>query len=88
MSEGRSIVTRLKEHVLEQMREEPKCAFDGAGLGNIEIETMCDLALGLDSQDHYLTYSLLHSLIKDGVVEQIRWPESQRHPKYRLRTAR
>jgi hypothetical protein len=85
MSGGKTIIQVLKNHVADTMRQEPTCAPGARGLGNIELEALCNLELNLDSQDHYLTYSLLHALVKDGIVEQVRWPDDARHPKYRLR---
>lgn len=81
---GSEVVTLLKEHVLAAMRSEPQCAAGSRGLGNIEIEEIAGLALRLPSQDHYLTYSILHALIKDGQIEQVRHPTEPRRPKYRL----
>lgn len=71
--------------MLEQMRTESACSPDSPGLGNVEIEELCDLALHLDAQDHYLTYSLLCSLVKDSLIERIVWRQSPRRPKYRFR---
>jgi hypothetical protein len=85
MATGKAILETLKKHVIDQMRAEPSCGPASRGLGNVEIEQLCDLALELESQDHYLTYSLLQSLVKDDVVEQVRWPDAPRRPKYRLR---
>lgn len=85
MSEGKSIIEQLKQHVVLRMKSEAACAPDARGLGNNEIESLCDLALNLDSQDHYLTYSILHALIKDDVVERVTWPTALNRPKYRLR---
>lgn len=84
-SEGKRLIALLKQHILEQMRSEPTCGPDAAGLGNVEVEELCGLSLYLDSQDHYLTYSLLCSLIKDDAVERVVLPKSPRRPKYRLR---
>jgi hypothetical protein len=86
MSKGPALIMQLKEYILEKMRAEPMCAESARGLGNNDLEDLCDLELHLDSQDHYLTYSLLASLVKDGIVEQVRWPETPRRPKYRLKT--
>jgi hypothetical protein len=85
MSKGEELVAHLKRHILTQMRSEPDCQPDATGLGNVEIEELCGLALHLDSQDHYLTYSLLCSLIKDGAIERVTPLTSPRRPKYRLR---
>jgi hypothetical protein len=84
-SQGHALIEALKTYVLGKMREEPECAAWANGLGNTDIEAMCDLALNLDSQDHYLSYSILQCLVRDGSVEQIRWPSSPRRPKYGLR---
>ncbi len=84
VSDGARLVALLKRHVLNQMRSDPACHPGGVGLGNIDIEEVCGLALHLKSQDHYLTYSLLCSLINDGFVERVEWPERPRRPKYRL----
>jgi hypothetical protein len=84
MSEGLDMIAALKGHVLSCMRGDNDCQPEARGLGNIEIEHLCDLALALESQDHYLTYSVLHALIADGLVEKVRWPDAPRNPKYRL----
>ena len=84
MATGKALIRALKDHILNVMRAESECAPGGPGLGNVELEKLGDLELHLDAQDHYLTYSLLHSL-KDGVVEQVRRPDKPRSPKYRLR---
>jgi hypothetical protein len=85
MAEGSALIAELKRHVLEKMAPEPDCRPTATGLGNVEIEELCGFALHLDSQDHYLTYSILCSLIKDGYVERVRLAKSPRRPKYRLR---
>jgi hypothetical protein len=87
MSDGRRLISQLKDHVIACMRADPECATGATGLGNTDIEALCDLELHLDSQDHYLTYSILQSLVVDGRIEQIRWPTSPTRPKYRLRDA-
>lgn len=86
MSQGSEIINMLKQLVLSKMRSNPSCEPESAGLGNVEIEQVCELELHLQSQDHYLCYSILHSLIADGLVEKRRWPSSPRRPKYRLTT--
>lgn len=85
MSTGPELIEILKQHVIDTMLRTADCAKGAPGLGNIEIEELSGLALRLESQDHYLTYSLLQALIKDGRVEQIRHPNAPRRPKYRLR---
>ena len=84
MQDGKALIKAIEGHILERMRQEPECRPSARGLGGIELEKLCDLELHLDVQDHWLTYSLLHSLIQDGRVEQVRWPEHPRRPKYRL----
>ena len=71
--------------MLDRMRREPECATGSRGLGNVELERLCDLELHLDAQDHYVSYSLLHSLMQDGLVEKVQWPDQPRRPKFRLR---
>lgn len=83
-SGGPALLSALKRHVIETMLNEPACAPSATGLSNVEIEELSGLALSLDSQDHFLTYSILHSLMKEGAVEQVRYPASPRRPKYRL----
>jgi hypothetical protein len=84
MSRGVQLIRDLKAHVTTCMLAEPLCQPGENGLGNNEIEAMCDLKLELPSQDHYLTYSILQALILDGVVQRVRHPESPKRPKYRL----
>lgn len=84
MQDGKALIKGLKNHVLEKMRDEPECRSNARGLGNTELEKICDLELHLDAHDHWLMYSLLHSLIQDGRVEQVRWPEHRSRSKYRL----
>ena len=84
MTRGSEIINGLKDLVLAEMRSHPSCEPESAGLGNVDIEKICGLELDLQSQDHYLCYSILHSLIADGLVEMKRWPSSPRRPKYRL----
>ncbi len=81
---GSALIERLKTHVIDSMKPNEECSPTGRGLGNIDIETVAGLALNLDAQDHYLTYSILHALIRDGRVEQMRWPVAPKRPKYRL----
>lgn len=80
MSEGRALITHLKQHILSRLSAEADCQPDAVGLGNVEVERLCELELHLDSQDHYLTYSLLCSLIKDGLVERIKWAKQPEAP--------
>ena len=87
MSRGSELLAQLKDHVVEQMRREPACAPEATGLGNNQLEELCELGLHLDAQDHYLMYSILHALVKEGRVEQVRWPNAPTRPKYRLRQA-
>lgn len=85
MTSGQQLINDLKRHVADCMRQEPLCEAGGKGLGNKDIEELCGLELRLPSQDHYLTYSVLHALIADGIVEQVRLKESPTRPKYRLK---
>jgi len=85
MSLGKALVDQLQQHVLDVMRGTPACALGEHGLGNNELEELCGLSLHLESQDHYLTYSILQSLVAAGKIEQIRWPQAPTRPKYRLR---
>lgn len=85
MSEGKRLVASLKRYIVEQMTSEPACGAAAPGLGSNEIEELCDLALNLDSQDHYLTRSLLRSLVKDSIIERVVWLNKPKRPKYRLR---
>jgi hypothetical protein len=85
MAGGKALVESLKKYIVGRMNNEPECAPGAPGLGNAELEQICELELHLDAQDHYLMYSLLHSLIRDGRVEKVQWPNQPRRPKYRLR---
>jgi len=85
MSKGVDLITQLKQHVLDEMRGEPSCAPGAGGLGNVQIEELCDLALPIDDHKQFLTHSLLRMLVSDGVVEKIIWPGCSSRPKYRLR---
>lgn len=87
MSVGSQLIEVLKQHVLATMRLVADCQPGGEGRGNVEIEQLCDLALYLPSQDHYVTYSLLCALIQEGVVERIDDPATPRRPRYRLTDA-
>jgi hypothetical protein len=57
MATGKALIRALKDHILNVMRAESECAPRGPGLGNVELEKLCDLELHLDAQDHYLMYS-------------------------------
>jgi hypothetical protein len=83
MTKGSDLVAQIKQHVVDNMRAEAACVPGRESPTNVEIEELCDLALHLRSQDSYLTYSPLHSLINDGVVEKVVLP--RKRPKYRLR---
>ena len=78
---GKYLIQQLQDHILKVMRSQPDCSASGIGLRNSELEYLCDLALHLEKQDSYLTYSILMSLIKDGRVEKI---GEYRKPRYRL----
>lgn len=78
---GKYLISRLQEHLLDVMLAQPDCAKSGPGLRNSELEFLSDLALNLEKQDCYLTYSILMSLVKDGRVEKI---GEFRKPRYRL----
>lgn len=78
---GKYLIQQLQDHVLKVMRAQPDCSVSGIGLRNSDLEYLCDLALHLENQDSYLTYSILMSLIKDGRVEKI---GEYRKPRYRL----
>ena len=83
MSRGKQLIAEMKQHIIDQMRAESLCAPGAIGLGNFEIEALCDLALHLESHDQHFTHSLLRALIKNGIVER-HCPASSRRPKYRL----
>ena len=84
MNDGQRLIVELKHHTVELMSADPACRPEATGLGNVEIERPCGLALHLVSQDHYLTYSLLCSLLKDGIIERVVTAKSPRRPKYGL----
>lgn len=81
MYEGRTLIAQLKAHVISVMKGLDDCSPDGVGGRNVDIERAAELALDLDVQDHYLTWSILHALESDGVVEVLRTPQRR----YRLR---
>jgi hypothetical protein len=81
VSVGKGLILLLRAHVLEIMSRQRDCAPDGLGLRNSEIEALCDLALNLDKQDSYLTYSVLMSLVRDGHVLKV---GEYRKPRYLL----
>jgi hypothetical protein len=78
MSTGKAIIEQLKQLIVDQMQHEPACAPTGKGLGNNELEELCDLALHLDSQDHYLTYSILQAFPPDQNIDFARRPLTDR----------
>jgi len=69
---GEEVIQNLQDLVLEAMRSSPECAPGGPGLGNVEIEERCGLALSLSKQDHYITYSILQVLVRKDLVEIVR----------------
>jgi len=81
---GKALIEDLKHHVLETMRAEANCAPLGRGLRNFEIEELCGLGLHLDHHDHYVTYSILHVLIREGTVQVVRLRDKD-PTRYRLR---
>lgn len=82
MASGPDLITALKHHVIETMRRLPDCAPNGDGAGNREIEEASGLALELDSQDGYLTWSVLQALVREGIVEVI--PDRRGRRRYRF----
>jgi len=84
MPDGKTLIRQLKEHVLSTMAGMPECARNsGAGAGWRLIEEIAGLELRLERQDGWLTWSLIVSLVNDGLVEVVPGTESRR--KFRLR---
>ena len=79
MASGPELIATLKQHVLQTMRGMPDCAANGEGAGNREIEEASGLALKIESQDGYLTWSVLQALARDGLVEVIRGSRGRRY---------
>lgn len=69
--EGPKLVGMLEEHVLYVMRRLEECQPGGPGATNKEIEQAAGLALNLPYQDGWLTWSILHSLLRKGLVEAV-----------------
>ena len=80
-SVGLSLIHLLQAHVLDVMAQQVECAPEGVGLRNSEIENLAHLALHLEKQDSYLTYSILMSLVKKRRVLKVGMAGK---PKYRL----
>lgn len=77
-AEGQELVTKLKEHVFKVLAQLPECHPNRQGLGNAEIERRAGLALHLDKQDHWLSWSILKVLEREGRVESITSPSRWR----------
>ena len=71
---GESLIGQLKTHLLEVLRSRPECHPGGAGLGNATIERYAGLALHLDKQDHWVCWSILKVLQREGKVEAVGSP--------------
>lgn len=77
----------LKQHLITAMRSLPECHPRGPGAGNKDIEEAAELGLGLPYQDGWLTWSLLHSLIDEEVVESVAIKRGKsKGQKYRLKS--
>ncbi|MDI6905962.1 MAG: hypothetical protein QMC81_00555 [Thermoanaerobacterales bacterium] len=83
--EGIKIIELLEQHVLNMMQELDQCQPGGPGTTNKEIELVAGLALNLPDQDGWLTWSILQSLLRKGLVEAVatRHGKVTRH-RYRL----
>ncbi|MEE9277089.1 MAG: hypothetical protein V3V06_01620 [Dehalococcoidia bacterium] len=81
MSRGAELVKALKTHLLDTLQSMPECQADGEGARNKDIEGAADLALDLDEQDSYVTWSILQSLVRDGKIESV---GEGRRRRYRL----
>jgi hypothetical protein len=71
---GESLVGELKTHSLEVLRSRPECQPGSAGLSNAAIERYAGLALHLDKQDHWLCWSILKVLRREGRAEAVGSP--------------
>jgi hypothetical protein len=80
---GQELVAKLKAHILEVLTQLPECSPNGQGLGNAEIERRAGLALHLDKQDHWLCWSILKVLEREGQVGSVGSPS-----RWRLRAKR
>lgn len=69
---GHKLIDALKTHVLETMSGIPECAVGGNGTTGRSIEELAGLGLDLPSQNGWLTWSILMSLVDDGKVEVLR----------------
>jgi hypothetical protein len=81
---GQELITTLKMYLLEVLANLEACAPGGPGLGNAEIERRAGLSLHLDKQDHWLSWSILKTLEREGQVESLgspsRWRLKGREP--------
>jgi len=75
---GQALVEQLKLHVLDVLQALSQCHPGGPGLGNAVIERHAGLALHLDRQDHWLCWSILKVLQREGKVEAIGDPTKWR----------
>jgi hypothetical protein len=71
---GEDLVARLKTHLLEVLRSRPECQLGDAGLSNAAIERYAGLALHLEKQDHWLCWSILKVLQREGKAEAVGSP--------------
>lgn len=67
-SRGVRLLDQLRLLVLEVMLEEPDCAPDGKGLSTALIEQKSGLDLRLPYHNSELTWSILSSMVEDGMV--------------------
>ena len=84
VDKGNALIGELKTHVLLCLRLAPFCEPGGAGLGNTAIEELTGLALCLPYQDHWLCFSILHSLAQEGLVEVFKSKAGRKRFLYRL----
>jgi hypothetical protein len=75
---GESLIADLKAHLIEVMRARPECEPDARGLGNAAIERYAGLALHLDRQDHWVCWSILKVLQREGKIEAVGHPSRWR----------
>lgn len=77
----------LKQHLIKTMKSLPECHPRGPGAGNKDLEEAAELGLELPYQDGWLTWSLLHSLLHEGIVEAVATRRGKsKVQKYRLKS--
>lgn len=83
MSEGKAIISQLKQHIINTMEGMPECKrIIGQGAFNSSIEEIADLNLNLERHNGWLCWSILVDMQRDGLIEIV--PGTEKRRRWRL----